>query len=756
MLVVVLLVFASAGIYSAHRTLERARRHAKTDAAFQAGVAGRALADTLTLAATQIGNVTTNAGIAAALGAPTNAKCSLTFSDMAFFPGGHLDLVLPDGQVTCSSLVGKDRATHAEAPWLAQVLSAKAPIVSAPFVDSMTGRSAIVVAAPVYSPAGAAGKDTKPHAIGAVVVVAPVGGMAEGLAGTYGGPQHYEFAVRDASGRALSVPPRPARHTISGSRAVPSTGWSVVAAVRSSTALGPTRSVLATEGALGAAALILTLVLLTLVQRRIARPLARLTSAVGTVGQPGAAVAAAVGGPAEVVRLASEFDEAITARDAYEHQLSHQALHDPLTGLPNRALLADRLLHALDQAARIGEMVAVLVIDLDEFKIVNDSLGHAAGDHVLTTMAARLTDAIRPGDTLTRFGADEFVVVCESIVDVDEAIAVARRIGDVVGERCEAGDRAITVTASVGIALGGAGRNAEDLIREADTAMYRAKELGRARYEVYTDELRERVTKRLVIENELRTALERDELQVVYQPKVELATGHVLGVEALLRWDHPALGAVSPLTFIPIAEESGLITPIGTYVLERACRQAAAWRDEGLDLTMAVNVSARQMSDPALPGVVARVLAETGLDPHLLCLELTESVMSDVVRATGVLDAVKALGVSISIDDVGTGYSSLAYLKLFPVDELKVDRSFVNDITTRPEQRTLVAAMVAMAHALGISVVAEGVETAEQASELRALGCEVAQGYLFAHPESPSSLHAMLRGASVRTATLPA
>jgi diguanylate cyclase (GGDEF)-like protein len=518
----------------------------------------------------------------------------------------------------------------------------------------------------------------------------------------------------------------------------------VFAGVGEGTALHQTYSLLLRESLLAIGALVVTLMALTLVQRRIVRPLQRLTVAVGDASDHYADVVPVLDGPTEIVQLADQINQTIAARDAFETELSHQALHDPLTGLPNRALLTDRLAHALTVSSAPAT-VGVLFIDLDHFKLINDSLGHSAGDHVLMTVGTRLVDSVAPGTTVARFGGDEFVVVCEGPTGADDVLAVAHQLGDVIAQPVEVVDRIVTVTASIGVAMRRPASRAEDLIREADTATYVAKELGRARCHQFSEGLRHQVTRRLTAENELRAALGRGELRLVYQPIVNLTTGGTVGAEALLRWDHPALGAVSPLMFIPIAEETGLITAIGEFALVQACRQAAAWRDQGLAAHISVNVSGQQISDSHFADLVAGVLTATGLPSRLLCLELTESVlMSDATRTIDSLTALKSLGVTLSIDDFGTGYSSLAYLQQFPVDELKIDRAFVNDLTVRPDQRTLVSAMVAMGKALGLQILAEGVETSSQLDILRDLGCDLAQGYLFASPQPPHEVTPLL------------
>jgi diguanylate cyclase (GGDEF)-like protein len=751
--VAVVVVFGVVGAFSGAGTIRDARRRARGDAAFQADLASRAVTDLLATTLGQIASAAASPGFVAVLANPTN--CTLTYSDLEFFPGGHLDIAHVDGRVACSSVVAKGApagATYAGAPWIGDLTTATHAFVSGPFVDNLTHRTSIVVVAPIV--------DAARGPVGAAVLALPLDGMADALAKVLGGPQHYRFAVTDGrSGQVLSRPkasgtsganPVTRSGSLFGRSQVPNRGWQVFAGVRESTALHQTYALLRRQALLAMGALVVTLMALSLVQRRIVRPLQRLTHAVGDARAHGADVVPVIDGPSEIVRLADQINETIAARDAFETALSHQALHDPLTGLPNRALLTDRLAHALAVSAP-GD-VGVLLVDLDHFKLINDSLGHSAGDSVLMTIASRLQASIAPGATVARFGGDEFVVVCEGLTDAGGVLEVARHLGDLIAQRVEVSERIVTVTASIGVAMSRPGSRAEDLIREADTAMSVAKELGRARHHQFSESLRHQVTRRLTAENELRAALGRGELRLVYQPIMDLAAGEAIGTEALLRWNHPALGSVSPLMFIPIAEETGLIMPIGEFVLEQACRQAAAWRDQGLDARVAVNVSGQQISDSHFADLVRRVLAETSVPPELLCLELTESVlMSDATRTSSSLSELKALGVTLSIDDFGTGYSSLAYLQQFPVDELKIDRAFINDLTIRPDQRTLVAAMVAMGKALGLQIVAEGVETKAQLDVLRDLGCDFAQGYLFAAPQPPLDVAPLLRRSKLPT-----
>jgi diguanylate cyclase (GGDEF)-like protein len=431
-----------------------------------------------------------------------------------------------------------------------------------------------------------------------------------------------------------------------------------------------------------------------------------------------------------------------------EEEIRHQALHDPLTGLPNRALFVDRLDLALAHGARRGSTVAVLFIDLDHFKLVNDSLGHSTGDELLRMIGARLDESIRPGDTVARFGGDEFVVICDDLDCVEDAVDVAQRLARALERPFGLGGAEHHVRASIGVATsGGVDRAADDLIREADAAMYGAKEGGRDRCEVFDEDMRTRALKRLRTENELVRALETDELVVHYQPVVSLAAGQVVGVEALVRWLHPERGMIPPDQFIPVAEDSGSIVRLGEHVLRLACRQAALWRQErSAPLWLSVNLSVRQFAQANLADVLDDILAETGLDGHALKLEITESaLMKDPDSAARTLQRVKERGPSIVLDDFGTGYSSLAYVQRFPIDVIKIDRSFIRDLAAGTDA-TIVSAIVSMARGIGVPVVAEGVETAEQAAVLRALGCDFAQGYHYAKPLAVDEVAPLLAG----------
>ncbi|OJW95062.1 EAL domain-containing protein [Thiobacillus sp. 65-1402] len=439
----------------------------------------------------------------------------------------------------------------------------------------------------------------------------------------------------------------------------------------------------------------------------------------------------------------------ISERKRHEDQLLHQARHDALTELPNRALILDRLRQAISHAQRGQRLLAVAYLDLDDFKKINDTLGHDAGDALLRQVAMRISGVLRQGDTVGRQSGDEFILLLPDIAHIEDAATVAEKILDTLAWPFSLNGREVYVTGSLGLSVCPSdGEDAESLLRNADIAMYRAKEEGRNAFRFYVPEMDARMRARVEIEHDLRLAIKHGELVLHYQPRVSLITGEVLGFEALVRWNHPREDLIGPDRFIGVAEDTGLIMPLGDWVLQAACRQARQWQDRGFaGMRMSVNLSARQFRDPGLVERVERVLAESGLDPAFLELEITEStVMHDSEAAIGTLRALKRLGVALSVDDFGTGYSSLSYLKLFPIDVLKIDRSFVRDVTTDPDDAAIVRAIVTLAHSLGLTVVAEGVEETAQAAFLRHVECDELQGYYFSRPQPAEAVDSLLRG----------
>ncbi len=441
----------------------------------------------------------------------------------------------------------------------------------------------------------------------------------------------------------------------------------------------------------------------------------------------------------------------ITERKHIEEQLVREALHDKLTGLPNRVLLVDRLTQAIAVLPRRDGPLSAIFIDVDRFKVINDSLGHEAGDEVLVELARRFSAAVRPGDTVARFGGDEFVVLSEDLSHPGEALAIATRLQNETNRPIAVQDSEVMVTISAGIALSSSATDQPSaMLRDADAAMYRAKKSGRDRCVVFADEMRDEAIDRHDIEQQLRRAVSDDQLVLYYQPIVELMTGRVTGVEALVRWQHPTRGLTPPTEFVPIAEEIGLIMQLDDWVLENACQQLATWQASNPDLTMSINLSGLQFTRADLVTRVAEVLKRSGANPTRVSLEMTEGVlMRDAEDAVTVLRNLRELGVRLDIDDFGTGYSSLSYLKRFPVDALKVDRSFVQGLGTNADDRAIVQTVVALAKSLDLSTIAEGVETVEQLEVLRELGCSRAQGFLFSPPRPPHNLNPLVEFAGV-------
>ena len=450
----------------------------------------------------------------------------------------------------------------------------------------------------------------------------------------------------------------------------------------------------------------------------------------------------------------------VDERTRAAEEAAHQALHDSLTGLASRALFMDRLNQALARTDRTPRSMAVMFLDLDRFKLINDSLGHDAGDRVLKSTADRLRMVLRPADTAARFGGDEFLVLCEDAGTERDAVLIAERMAEAVAMPIPLDTGEITVTTSIGIAMcGGGADRCEDLVRDADSALYRAKELGRARAELFDRAMRARAMRRLTIENQLRKGLDRGQFCLHYQPLIDLQTGEIQELEALVRWDHPRWGLLLPEMFLQIAEETGLIVPLGAWVLEDACRQWVRWRAAAPDappVAISVNVSGPQLIRPKFEQAVVETLERTGMEAGSLVFEVTEGVFMGTTSPTvDTLRRLRDLGVRLTIDDFGTGYSSLGYLKRMKADALKVDRSFVDGLGEDSEDEAIVAAVVRLAHSLGLVAVAEGVETAEQVGRLRALQCDLAQGFYYSEPRPPDAIAAFLARSEPRRAGAP-
>lgn len=434
-------------------------------------------------------------------------------------------------------------------------------------------------------------------------------------------------------------------------------------------------------------------------------------------------------------------------RKRVEQSIRHMAHHDALTGLPNRALFRDRLSHAMAQADRYHQILAVLFLDLDRFKAINDTLGHNVGDQLLKIAAERLRSCVRDCDTVARLGGDEFTIIVEDIIEVQDAAVVAQKILDTLSQPFNLYGHEVFISVSIGLTLyPNDDENADNLLRNADSAMYRAKEYGRNNYQFYVADMNVKARERLMLESQLRRALDRNEFTLYYQPRVDLFSGKVIGAEALLRWRHPDMGLVPPVQFIPILEETGMIIPVGEWVLQQASQQNRAWQDLGLKpIRMAVNLSVRQFIQKELADSILSIIERAGLAPEYLELEITEDLLLEHNQTNIItLTKLRNRGVHISIDDFGTGYSSLSYLKRLPIDTLKIDQSFLRDIENDPDNKAITSAIIAMASSLHLNVLAEGVETEEQLAFLRAQGCNEIQGFSFSKPLTAAEFEKLL------------
>ena len=685
------------------------------------------------------------------------AACDDTLASYRRFGLGFVSLVSAGGRVVCTSEPGLASVPdpYSGQAWFGRALQGRdvdGTVISNP----LTGRPAFVEAVPV---GGATSAQAAPAVLvatldpaflslgaqaplrapdtqllvldpGRHLVLSASGSDQRFVGRALGGTS----LARRVSGVTAAGPDGVSR--IYAEAPVAGVGWHVVAGVPSARALAAAWTELWRNLGLGAAMLAVVAALGLQLRRRISRPLRSLTSTIERSGKDGPDVCAPVEGPAELARVAEAFNTMLQERREFEAFLSHLACHDALTNLPNRSLLVDRLARQLadDATGREERTLVVAFLDLDRFKLINDTYGHSFGDHMLTLLAARLEAAVSDDELVGRFGGDEFVVISSALGR--DPTDLAERVSAALAQPFDVDGQEIFLSGSVGIATSASGRDPERLLAEADAAMYRAKDKGRP-YAVFDAGMRSTAAARLSIEAGLHRAVERSELVLHYQPAVRLADGALSGVEALVRWHRPGEGLVPPADFIPVAEQTGLIVPIGAWVLEEACRQLAVWREEltAHGLTVAVNVSARQLSHAGFPAFVRRVLDSTGLPASALTLEITESALiDDVGHGAATLAALREMSGGVAVDDFGTGYSSLSYLQQYPVDELKIDRSFISRLGATIEGEAILRSLIDLGHSLGMTVVAEGVELADQLLSLRRMGCDVAQGYYISRP----------------------
>ena len=771
---VLALTLIGAGTYQISQAFSKAREQARLDTGFQARLAAESLSTSMEEGEAFTAATAASPSIAQVFAAidEDGSVCSLTAGGTGLFPEGSIHFLNPAGSLFCSSVAERieGRGTEYGAlEWFphAIVVEPGSAVVAAPFVDPATGKTSVAFAAPVPGPSG--------RAMGLVVYALPLDGVAAAMMSTYGGRARLAFDVTwtatgqvassseeathgtEAPGWDAKTPPEGAVAGWDGVRRfyravrASGTGFTVTAGVPESVTLADARARLWEQFGLTVLALAVTLVLGLLVNRRIGGPLRRLTRSVDESGRAVTPQPVEADGPREIRALVEAFNGMLAARASVEDQLQRRAMFDELTGLPNRTVALDRLSHALEQTRRAQDLVAVLAIDLDRFSLVNESLGRDAGDRMLIQVGRRLRSVLRPEDTLARFYGDEFVVLCEGIRAAEDAGLVASRIARSLRKPIRDGELEATISVSIGIAVGSYGKaTAASLLEDADAARTMAKKRGKARHEFYEEAMREGSSTRFGLENDLRRAVERDEMKLVYQPIIDLGSNRIVGAEALMRWHHPTKGALMPGVFIDMAEETGLIVPLGHKALQQACAQAAEWSSQGHPIRVSVNLSPKQISEPDLVDDIAAAMRGASIDPSLLCIEITENTLMREEAAGAVLDRIRDLGVRISVDDFGTGYSSLAYLQRFSLDELKIDRSFIRDLGREASAPALVAAIMGVASALGLSVVVEGIEESVQLEHVRALGCQAAQGFLFMRPQPPSDIAPLLELDAVR------
>jgi diguanylate cyclase (GGDEF)-like protein len=681
-------------------------------------------------------------------------SCNLAASGGGPFPTVRLDIVDADGQVGCSSSKARDvfeADVHSGSAWLRTGMQSTSATSVWIAKDAVSGQPGLVITAAVKSAAG------KP--VGAIALFLFTPRMAAALAHDYAASQQSSVFVVDAtSGRVLSssstgastaglrdyrLLPRTSgewaapdgTQSLFASRAVVGPDWRVYVGVPASEVVGAARGALLRAGVVGVVAVLLLVAALLILNRRVAGPLRAVTAAVVSASRDASTTRVRPAGTAELVALAREVNVMLDVRAGFDAQLRHQATHDSLTGLANEVLLRERLEQALGRPG--FSQVAILCVGIDRFPTLNDALGPDATDRVIVEVATRLGNALHPEEFLARYRGNQFVVLCEQVEAADDAVVVVSRLRAVMDQPFHPSADPVAVSVSVGIALNQRREgtpSVSQLLRDADSALHQALTAGRE-WTLSDPTQQARATHYLHTQHALHQAIDDGELEVHYQPLLDVATGRVTGAEALVRWRHPTRGLVPPMEFIPVAEETGQVNDIGAFVLREACLEAARWNQRENPVTVSVNIAVGQLRDPGFASSVQRALRAADLPPSRLCLEVTESAMMRVGGVeTNVLARLRRLGVRLAIDDFGTGYSSLSYLHELPVDELKIDRSFISRIARGQRHAHLVETILRMAHGLGLDVVAEGVETQEQLDLLADLGCQKAQGYLFSPP----------------------
>ena len=683
----------------------------------------------------------------------------------------NIGVIDTSGKVICSAVIqpaGKP-ASVAHTEWFQRAMSENRLVLGKPFIGPITGKWVAVMALPLHDKYGVI-KGVLALPID-LVNFTPVVRNAALPAGTV-------IGIMDSAGMVIARSKEPEKWVGKNIRGTPiveimlarktgeaevtgvdhvsrfygfttirGTDWFTAAGIPSDALSSSVSNYALRNAVIGLTIVLVVAALAYFFSRRIERPIRAISDAAKAIAQGQLDTRVAVDGPEEIADVADQFNVMLDVRKEAEERLSYLAQYDVLTGLPNRNMFRDRLEQAMGRAKRNGTLMAVMFIDLDRFKEINDTLGHSVGDRVLQGVAERLEHFLRDVDTIARLGGDEFTVVLEGVHDVSQITAAARKIRDALAQPLLVDDREIFVSASIGISVYPSDvEEIDDLLKNADIAMYQAKRNGGDAHHFFVAEMNAHTTERLELEGRLRYALAHQKFTLDYQPQVDIRSGRIIGAEALIRWHDEQLGSIAPARFIPLAEETGLIIPIGEWVLHTACAQNKAWQDTGCaPISVAINISPRQFRQANLLETITQALADTGLNPCFLELEITEStIMHQAEKSIITLEKLHKMGVRLSVDDFGTGYSSLSYLKRFPVHKLKVDQSFVRDINVDPDDAAIVTAVIAMARSLNVLTIAEGVETGGQLAFLDSLECGEYQGYYFAKPMSADKFFALL------------